>query len=348
MRSAAAGRSSTTTEPSRSDRARRERYHERSRVRRPAFGRSQDRARSADVECDGAAIFPRGDLQAARVDRRRLYARHPPTRLSPKTRGSANGASAMPTPLLDRMLVDEPWPDRDGARVLAAVAAGVPDRKGFEAVGVGALDSILLLAPRRMRRVPELACGFAAAARRSVLSREDVRGALDLAGGDRRLPPSGLRDGQLAPAEPLSRSTSSSPPAAHGIVLPVVHVDAALDTTASIRRLNAVDRLGRARAEPLSADRARSWLVRSGPVPVPAGSVAARHGRPSRRRPRGRGTIGRRPVHGRDALRTPRGVAVHVTSPPAARGHLRNGLHGGAQLLVPRVRRPAALRLEQS
>ena len=101
---------------------------------------------------------------------------------------SANDVSAMPTPLLDRMLiVDVPWPDRDGARILAeAVAAGVLDRSGLEVVADGALDALLDLSPRRMRRVLELACGFAAAGRRFDVTREDVRGALDLVVRDRR------------------------------------------------------------------------------------------------------------------------------------------------------------------
>ena len=101
---------------------------------------------------------------------------------------SANDVSAMPTPLLDRMLVvDVPWPDRDGARILAeAVAAGVLDRSGLEVVADGALDALLDLSPRRMRRVLEMACGFAAAGRRLTVTREDVRGALDLVVRDRR------------------------------------------------------------------------------------------------------------------------------------------------------------------
>ena len=101
---------------------------------------------------------------------------------------SANDASAIPAPLLDRMLVvDVPWPDRDGARVVAAaVAAGVLNRTGFEAVADGAVDAILHLSPRRMRRVLELACGFAAAERHFTVMREDVRDALDLVVRDRR------------------------------------------------------------------------------------------------------------------------------------------------------------------
>ena len=101
---------------------------------------------------------------------------------------SANDVSTMPTPLLDRMLVvDVPWPDGDGARILAeAVAAGVLDRSGLEVVADGALDAILDLSPRRMRRVLEMACGFAAAGRRFAVTREDVRAALDIVARDRR------------------------------------------------------------------------------------------------------------------------------------------------------------------
>ena len=101
---------------------------------------------------------------------------------------SANDVAAMPAPLLDRMLVvDVSWPDRDGSRVLAeAVAAGVLERSGLEVVADGALDALLDLSPRRMRHVLELACGFAAAGRRSAVTREDVRGALDLVVRDRR------------------------------------------------------------------------------------------------------------------------------------------------------------------
>ncbi len=101
---------------------------------------------------------------------------------------SANDVTSMPAPLLDRMLVvDVPRPDRDGARVVAeAVAAGVLDRSGLEAVADGALDVLLYLSPRRMRRVLELACGYAAAGRRLALAREDVRDALDLVVRDRR------------------------------------------------------------------------------------------------------------------------------------------------------------------
>ncbi len=103
---------------------------------------------------------------------------------------SANDVSAMPTPLLDRMLVVEvPWPDRDGARLLAeAIAAAVLDRSGLKEVAPNALDALLDLAPRRMRRVLELAAGYAAAGRRPVVTVEDVRGALDLAAGVRRRP----------------------------------------------------------------------------------------------------------------------------------------------------------------
>ena len=101
---------------------------------------------------------------------------------------SANDVSGMPTPLHDRMLVVEvPWPDRDGARLLAeAIAAAVLERSGLEEVAPGALDALLDLAPRRMRRVRELAAGYAAAGRRSGITVEDVRGALDLAAGARR------------------------------------------------------------------------------------------------------------------------------------------------------------------
>ena len=101
---------------------------------------------------------------------------------------SANDVSAIPTPLLDRMLVvDVPWPDRAGARMLAeAVAADVLERRGFEAVAHGALEPILHLAPRRMRCALELGCGFAAARRRSTVTREDVDDALALVARDSR------------------------------------------------------------------------------------------------------------------------------------------------------------------
>ena len=108
---------------------------------------------------------------------------------------SANDVFAMPAPLLDRMLVVEvPRPDRDGARILAeAIAAAVLERCGFEALGDGALEPIHHLAPRRMRCVLELSCGFAAAQRRLALTREDVGAALELVDRDR-----GRRVGFLA------------------------------------------------------------------------------------------------------------------------------------------------------
>ena len=103
---------------------------------------------------------------------------------------SANDMSRMPTPLLDRMLVVEvPWPDQNGARLLAeAIAAAVLERSGLEEVAPEAIDALLDLAPRRMRRVLELASGYAAAGRRPVITVEDVGGALDLAAGVRRRP----------------------------------------------------------------------------------------------------------------------------------------------------------------
>ncbi len=67
---------------------------------------------------------------------------------------TANDVAAMPAPLLDRIVVDVSWPDRDGSRVLAeAVAAGVLERSGLEVVADDALDALLQLSPRRMRRV---------------------------------------------------------------------------------------------------------------------------------------------------------------------------------------------------
>ena len=109
---------------------------------------------------------------------------------------SANDVSAMPTPLLDRMLVVEvPWPDRDSARILAeAVAAAVLERSGLEAVANGALAPLLHLSPRRMRRVLELAGAFAAAERRPTLAHGDVRRAMDLAVRERRRPAGFLAD----------------------------------------------------------------------------------------------------------------------------------------------------------
>ena len=101
---------------------------------------------------------------------------------------SANDVSAMPTPLLDRMLVVEvPWPDRDGARLLAAaIAASVLAQGGLEGVEDEALEAIVDLAPRRMRRVLEMACGFAAAADRPTVTRDDVRASMELVVRDRR------------------------------------------------------------------------------------------------------------------------------------------------------------------
>lgn len=110
---------------------------------------------------------------------------------------SANDLSAIPQPLLDRMLVVEvPWPDRDAAGLIAdAVAAEVLARSGLGRVAEDALDRLRDLAPRRMRRVLELACGFAAEERRLVVTGRDVRCALDLVVSDRR-----RRIGFLAPA----------------------------------------------------------------------------------------------------------------------------------------------------
>ena len=81
---------------------------------------------------------------------------------------SANDVSAMPAPLLDRMLVVEvPWPNRDGSRILAvAIAASVLAKSGLEGVADDALDAIVHLSPRRMRRALEMACGFAASGAR--------------------------------------------------------------------------------------------------------------------------------------------------------------------------------------
>ena len=111
---------------------------------------------------------------------------------------SANDVSAVPKPLLDRMLVVEvPWPDRAGARRLAdAIATTVLDRSGLQKVAPDALDPLQDLAPRRMRRVLELAAGFAAAERRLVITLEDVDCATVLVAGARR-----NRAGFLAPPE---------------------------------------------------------------------------------------------------------------------------------------------------
>jgi ATP-dependent Lon protease len=100
---------------------------------------------------------------------------------------SANDASAMPTPLVDRMLVvDVPWPDREGARrVAAAIATDMLARSGLEEVVDDAIDAIVHLAPRRMKRVLELAAGFAASDRRLIVGSLDVCSALDLAAHER-------------------------------------------------------------------------------------------------------------------------------------------------------------------
>ncbi len=95
---------------------------------------------------------------------------------------SANDTGAMAAPLLDRMLVlDVPRPTREGARVVAEAIARevVPD-----ALPVGvrpdALELLLDLAPRRMRRALEMACSFAICALRWDVTAADVRGALAL------------------------------------------------------------------------------------------------------------------------------------------------------------------------
>ncbi len=101
---------------------------------------------------------------------------------------SANDASVVPTPLVDRMLVvDVPWPDREGARrVAAAIATDMLVRSGLDDVVDDAIDAIVHLAPRRMKRVLELAAGFAASDRRLIVGSQDVRSALDLVACDRR------------------------------------------------------------------------------------------------------------------------------------------------------------------
>ena len=100
---------------------------------------------------------------------------------------SANTTSTIPPPLLDRMLVVEvPSPDRTGALILAdAVAGGVLAQSGLASVADDALVALLDLSPRRMRRVLELACGFAASGGRSVVTCDDVRAAMRLADRNR-------------------------------------------------------------------------------------------------------------------------------------------------------------------
>lgn len=101
---------------------------------------------------------------------------------------SANSTAGLSAPLLDRMLVVEvPWPGRDAARVIArSIAGDVLARTGLAHVADAALDPLCGLAPRRMRRVLEAACGFSAAAGRLTVGADDVAAAIDVVVDRRR------------------------------------------------------------------------------------------------------------------------------------------------------------------
>ncbi len=94
----------------------------------------------------------------------------------------------MPAPLLNRMLIVEvPWPDRDGARLLAAaIAENVLKQSGLAEVVDDALAVMVQLSPRHMCRILEIACGFAAAANRLSVTEDDVRASMEIALHDRR------------------------------------------------------------------------------------------------------------------------------------------------------------------
>ena len=108
---------------------------------------------------------------------------------------SANDPRSLPAPLLDRMLVVEvPWPDQDQARAIAvSIAETVCARTGIIGVKTCAVDAVLALSPRSMRRCLEMAAGYAASARRHAVAREDVEGALRLMRRDERAPIGFLR-----------------------------------------------------------------------------------------------------------------------------------------------------------
>ncbi len=95
---------------------------------------------------------------------------------------SANDTAGMAAPLLDRVLVvDVPRPTREGARVVAqAIARAAVSEAMLVGVRPDAIDLLLDLSPRRMKRVLEIACGFAVTASRWDVAAADVRQALAL------------------------------------------------------------------------------------------------------------------------------------------------------------------------